>query len=477
MYDTIVLGNDPASLIAAVVLASHGKKALLLTMDNVQDSFSESGYTFDIDPFPWTGMNRGEVFRQLLSHLGITPEDHVLDPALQIIFQNHRIDLSGNTELDLKEIEREFPNEGATLLNFYSSAEKISSFASGLIDKNLHLQPETLRDYINLFRNIPGITLKKKAFNASLEDIRENPLLKKMLEVQVLLLSNLDPRDISPISFARTFLLSLNGLSYPKGGRHHLTAKLKKKFEADGGVIERCSTFELDTERVIKINMRAEGSDMPAIYGKNIIISTKYEKFASLLEGNRELSVFRKKYDKIKASLYPFTIHIGVHDGCIPEKMGVHVVVTNETKSIENGNPLFLETSEPGDILRAPDGKRAISVTSFLKNSPSKFNNSDLEKIAESMLENLGSFLPFLKENLDFMNIEKSIDISRSYHKIINDKYIMKDPLIGMSFLSGRTPLKNVFLAGGILMPGLGFEGEIISGATAARLAMGENQT
>jgi len=44
-----------------------------------------------------------------------------------------------------------------------------------------------------------------------------------------------------------------------------------------------------------------------------------------------------------------------------------------------------------------------------------------------------------------------------------------------MTFLSGKTPLKNVFLTGGILMPGLGFEGEIMSGTNAARLAMGEN--
>ncbi len=474
MYDTIVLGNDPGSLIAAVVLASHGRKALLLTMDDVPDSFSESGYTFDIDPLPWTGMDRGGVFRQLLSHLSITPEDHVLNPALQIIFQNHRIDLFGNTDLDLKEMGREFPDEGRNLVKFYGSIEKIASFVSGLIDKNLHLQPETVRDYINLLQNMPGIVMKKRAFGTSLENIREKPLLRKILEAQLLLLSNLDPRGINPISFARTLFLSLNGLSYPEGGKHYLIAKLKKKFEADGGVIERYSTLALDTERVIKIDVKAEGDDTPAIYGKNIIVSTKYENFASLLEENRGLSVFKKKYDRIKPSLYPFTIHLGVNDRCIPEKMGVYVVVSDETKSTENGNPLFLETSEQGDILRAPDGKRAMSVTTFLKNSPSKFNNSDLEKIAESMLKNLGAFLPFLKENLDFMDLEQSINISRDYHRTINNKYMVKNPVIGTSFLSGKTPLKNVFLTGGILMPGLGFEGEIISGTNAARLAMGE---
>ncbi|MEA2014853.1 MAG: hypothetical protein U9N38_06075, partial [Thermodesulfobacteriota bacterium] len=154
----------------------------------------------------------------------------------------------------------------------------------------------------------------------------------------------------------------------------------------------------------------------------------------------------------------------------------VYVIVSDETNSIKNGNPLFLETSEAGDILRAPDGKRAISITTFLKNPPSKSNNSVLENIAESMLVDLGSFLPFLKENIDFVNLQQSIYVSKRYHRTISNKYIMRNPFIGMSFLSGKTPLKNIFLTGGMLMPGLGFEGEIMSGMDTARLAMGEDQ-
>ena len=117
MYDTIVLGDDPGSLIAAVTLANHGRKTILLTMDDTLDIYSESGYTFDIDPLPWTGLNRGDAFRQLLAYLLITPEDHSLDPALQIIFQKHRIDLFNDTGSCLKEMEREFPGEAWKMLN------------------------------------------------------------------------------------------------------------------------------------------------------------------------------------------------------------------------------------------------------------------------------------------------------------------------------------------------------------------------
>ncbi len=476
MYDTIVLGDDPSSLIAAVTLASYGRKAILLTMDDTPDLYTESGYTFDIDPLPWTGLNRGGVFRQLLAHLLITQEDHCLDPALQIIFPNHRIDLYNDTQSYLKEMEREFPGNVLEIFKFYKSIAKSSSFASELIDQDLHFQPETVWDYVNLFRNMPGIVLKKRAFTAHLRNIRKEPQLEKVLEAQILLLSNLDPYGISPISFARTLSLSLNTFFYHAGGKHHLIARLKKKFEADGGIIKRCSISTLDMERAIKANVKVAGDDIPTIYGRNIIISTKYEDFASLLAGNNKFSALKKRYDEIIPSLYPFTLHLGVQDRCLPENMGVYVViVSDETGPDEDGNLLFLETSEPGDTLRAPDGKRAISVTTFLKNSPSELDDNSLQKIAEGMLNNLRVFLPFMDENLDFMDLDKSIIISRSCDRTINHKYRVKDPFIGMSFLPNNTPLKNVFLSGGMLMPGLGFEGEIMSGTNAAKLAIGEN--
>jgi len=265
-------------------------------MDNVPDFFSESGYKFDIDPLPWTGLNTGGVFNQLLAHLGINPEASILNPALQIIFQNHRIDLCGNTEVDLKEMEREFPDDSANLAKFYCSTGTTASFASELIDKGLHLHPETAKDYIKLCQKIPWIIKNKRDFGTNLDNIREQHITGKLLEAQILLLSNLDPRNMSPISFARTLSTSLNELSYPKGGKSHIISELEKKFGANGGVVESCSSLVVDTERVIKINMKSKGKDkdIPAIYGKNLVVSTKYEGLASLLEGTKDLSVFRK---------------------------------------------------------------------------------------------------------------------------------------------------------------------------------------
>ena len=476
MYDTIVVGSDMGSLVAAVTLASHGRKTLLLT-DDAPPCYSESGYTFDIDPLPWTGFNRGNIFKQFLSHLAIPQEDPVENPPLQIILRRHRIELCGKAEPDLREMNREFPDETSKILSLYTSLTKSASFASSMIDKDLHLRPETPKDHIKLVFNTPFIALKKRAFTAKLKAIRQDSSLGKILETQIHLLSHLDPRTTNPISFARTLSVTLQGLSYYREGKHLLITKLRKKFEADGGVIEKHPISILEMKRVVKINVETDdtqGDAIPTVYGRNIIISTYYEKFAALLEENRELVSLRKRYSKIRPSLYPFTLHMGVDGRCIPEKMGIYVVVVpDETKPVEDGNFLFLETSETGNTLRAPDGKRAISVTTFLKNSPSESNSEDLKEVANDMLKNLRFFLPFLEENIDFINQEESINISKKYRRIVGPVYGVKNPFIGMSLLPNQTPMKNVFFTGDTLIPDLGFEGEIISGINAARLATG----
>ena len=81
--------------------------------------------------------------------------------------------------------------------------------------------------------------------------------------------------------------------------------------------------------------------------------------------------------------------------------------------------------------------------------------------------------LPFYMENLDYINIERSIELSRKNQGIINQKFlIQRNYFPGIRMISNRTTDPKIFLTGGMLMAGLGFEGEIISGVNAASLIL-----
>ena len=475
MFDTIVLGNDPGSLVAALTLANRGGKTLLVTNDALQ-CYQESGYTFDIDPFPWSGFNRGHVFRQFVSHLGIPQEELPLNPMLQIIFRKHRVALRGTVEWDIKEVTREFPDDASEIARFYKSLAKCGSFVSHLVETGLHLRPSTLKARAGQLCHMPSIALRKRTFASRLATMQRLSSIEKMLQAQLLLLSHLDPHAMSPLASARTLCDAMQGLTYYRDGKHALMQKLKKKFEADGGVIERQPISTVEIDRVIKINIKTDGTKdgVPTIYGKNMIVSTGDEKFGPLLEEIKGFSPLRRRFVKVQPSLYPFTLYMGVNDRCIPEQMGPYVaVISDEAESIEEGNLLFLAASEPNDTHRAPDGKRAVSVTSFLSTHPSSITPDVLKKTAEDMLRNLGMFLPFVGENIDFFDLEQSITLSKERCGIAGARYRAKSHRMGLSLFDNRTPLRNVFLTGGLIIPGLGFEGEIVSGLNAARLATG----
>ena len=71
MYDTIVIGNDLSSLVAAAVISHHGKKTALLSEGDAKHVYSDFGYTFNIDPLPLTGFGPAQICSRLLEDLGI----------------------------------------------------------------------------------------------------------------------------------------------------------------------------------------------------------------------------------------------------------------------------------------------------------------------------------------------------------------------------------------------------------------------
>jgi hypothetical protein len=104
-------------------------------------------------------------------------------------------------------------------------------------------------------------------------------------------------------------------------------------------------------------------------------------------------------------------------------------------------------------------------------------SDKELTDITTSIFQSLDKFLPFLKENLDYINIGKSIEIAKKYQGLVSLKYRMDTaPFFGLKNISHNTPVRNVFITGGMLLAGLGFEGEILSGVNAARAVIEQEE-
>ena len=481
MCDTVVIGNDFSSLIAALITARSGKRTVLISEGHIPDFYAESGYVFDIDPFPWTGSDPGGLLRRLLSETDTNLMDrleiHPLDSPLQVIFPEHRIDLYNRIELLSDELKREFAIDSEKIINFYESIIQKRKVIASLIEKTPYVRPETFREYLGYIFNVPAFLWNRTGLSNNLKCIRNNSLLKKIFDAEILLLSNLCVDGATPLSSAYILSLLLNGFHYYSGGKHRLIEELKKKFiELGGTIFGECSILRLNIKEEIKADIIVD-EEAFVINSKNVIISTKWEQFKHVILKDKRFSKFANKYINVESLYFPFTIHMGLCDRGLPEQMAEYVmIISDEKEPLANGNLVFLETSLREDTGRAPSGKRAMSATILLNESPLSLSDEDLKEISKNILIKIEGFLPFFRESFEFMNIDSSIDISRKYQEVINQKYTTrKKSILGISPLSNKTPVKNVFLTGGMLFAGLGFDGEVISGLNAANMAMGGN--
>jgi phytoene dehydrogenase-like protein len=483
MYDTIIIGNDFSSLAAAITSVFHGKKTILISNGDLQDIRMECGYTFNVDPMPISGFGSDQIISRFLEEYGISFVNdsnlHLLNPGFQIIMPDHRIDLLHDIDEFVADLNRELISEGMEDNVFYSNLIKMGYITDSWLKEPPNVIKNNRKRFSIFFRNLSEMLKESILFSKRLKAIQKNPVLKLIIETELCLLSNYvaEKSTFFPSIIASILSTPHRGLYYYAGGKGVLMEVFKKIYTDSGGqIMNNVSITGIIPDNEIKVDF--EGPDVITdIKGKHLILSAKSGKLPLLLK-HKKLRRYGRRINKMEKQYHPFTLHIGVQDKGIPEKMAPYVaLIVNEKKPLLEDNLVFLELSDPNDTLRAPANKRALSATIFLKESPLLISDCELEEKSKNILKILESLLPFLQENLDYLSVEESIKISRKYQDILNQKFKIRiNPFVGADTLSGRTPLKNIYITAGTLLSGLGFEGEIISGRNAALATIREEK-
>jgi phytoene dehydrogenase-like protein len=252
---------------------------------------------------------------------------------------------------------------------------------------------------------------------------------------------------------------------------------LEDLFIRQGGVLLReCAIDRISAKTgFYQIEGRA-GQETLQCSARHLVVSNAWKNMDRLLQADERKS--RRLVGHLGRSekqLHPFTLYMSVFDKGLPEKMSEYsALIMDPRQPLQDLNFIFLELSRRGDLGRAPEGKRALSVTVFLNRAPSLCQDGELSDLADKLLQNLDGYLPFLSENIEFLAKDHCIELSRRCEETATHRYrIVRPPFLRLSTLSGETPLKNVHMTGKDLFAALGFQGEILSGLNAAGLSTG----
>jgi len=287
------------------------------------------------------------------------------------------------------------------------------------------------------------------------------------MEAQQALLS-FKTKDQNSIFSHFQYSAPLRGVYYFSQGKQGLLNSLIKKIESTNGLyLKNCEVLSIKKGKLIEVTVMDKNGVASKIEADNLIVSTKWQNMHLLIERKKKINL-DNLIRPINASYYPFTIHLGIRNKSIPEKMARHVaVVSDVNKNIYDDNLIILELSAPED--EKTTSKSSLSATVFLPDDQITWSKENLTANARSIIERLEYFLPFLKENIEFFDVKESINISQKQRAIVNPKYQLQNSFIsGFAAKNNKTRFGNIYLTGASLLTDAGFEGEIISGMNAA---------
>ncbi len=476
MYGLIVIGDDLSSHVAAAVAAHHGIKTALLAESGMGDTCFVGDLAFNIDHSPSIGLDANKNCLSVLAGLDIPVERTLLDPAYQIILPEHRIDFFNDKDSLIKEMSREFPGLAAQIKSFYDAAARNSDTAGKWLYNHPSILPVSLKDFWDFFKLTPYLA-KCKYDNSKLKRLMsQNASFKKVIEAQEVLLS-FKTNNPNCLFSNFQYCAPLRGAYHFSQGKQTLFDSLIRKIESVNGLyVNHCEILSIKKGKLIEVTLMDRNGVASKIEADNLIVSTKWQNMHLLIERKKRINL-GDFIRPVKISHYPFTIHLGIKPGCIPEKMARHVaLISDVNKDIYDNNLVILQLSAPEGEKNTPISTRIpLSATVFLENDLDVWSKDNLSRTADSIIDRLEYFLPFLKENIVLFDVEESINISKKQRDIVNPKYqLRKSFFTGFAAKNNKTRFGNVYLTGASLLTDAGFEGEIISGINAASRVTGK---
>jgi hypothetical protein len=472
MYDLIVIGDDLASHVSAACASQNGLHTLLIAESGLGGLQLIDDFIFPIDATPLSGLGPDQTGLSILADLGILPpEGHAaaINPAYQIILPGHRIDFFNDADLLKAELAREFPEQEQDISAYYDMAMDASSVFRDWIAAHPQIQPQNLKEYFEYLKIYPDVFKYKYGVIKFDKILSQDASLEKAWEAQQALLSfNID--DLFSFASAFQYCAALRGVSCFPSGKQFLFNALIEKLESNKGLyLNNCQVTSLAGNKIIELDMKAPDGTTSKASGQNLIVSTKSDKL-SMIQGGHQYLNFSDWIRPAKVAYYPFTIFLGISAACLPEQLARHVaVITDVTKDLYDNNLIILETSLPEEDQRLSSAMTSLSATVYLSESKENWTPDALHREANSILERLDVFVPFLRDNIALNNIDKSIDISLNSRGVLNPKHKVRNAFFtSFAAKSNKTRFQNIFLTGASLLTDAGYDAEIISGRNAA---------
>jgi len=507
-WDVVVIGSGIGGLTAAVLLAVHGGKRVLVlerhyAMGGFTHTFCRPDYEWDVG-LHYIGQVQDATssVRRAFDHVteGKVRWNAMPEVYDRIIVDGQTFDLTRGLEQYREAMKRYFPSE-VRAIDKYIAAVQSSNRASGLYYAEKAV-PELVSRIAGGLMRAPFLRWAKRTTAEVLRDLTSNQDLVGVLTGQWGDYG-LPPAQSSFGIHATVAGHYFDGGSYPVGGASSIAAAIAPVIERNGGRVitgAEVTNILLDGEKAIGVKM-AGGREFLA----PIIISDAgaANTFLRLLPGEMAcLSSLRRELRSIPVSVAHLGLYAGIKAtdadlGLNGTNLWIYPSLDHDSNVARFVNDIhspfaslyisFPSAKDPDFANRYP-GRSTVEVLTFVpfeafaswRDTKWKRRGPTYDSLKQSLAARLRAALerhvPAVAGRLDYAELSTPVTTRHFMNYEKGEIYgIGSTPArFRMRALGARTPIRNLYLTGQDVAS-LGVVGALFGGVISASVALGKN--
>jgi C-3',4' desaturase CrtD len=477
-YEVVVVGGGIGGLTVAALLAARGVNVCVLeresSLGGCLAGFEKFGYNFDPGVGLYPLWQPGAIHARVFAELPVEPpEVQPLEPAYVVRLPDHsEVSLKAKWEDFEENLAAVFPECAQQAIEFYREMERIS---------------DALRTALRRVPDFPAVGSLKQLYAlrpkflmaAQIVKAKDDTVLKhlegaslrfrRFLDVQLQLLAQSATAECSYLYSALALTIPRQGTFSIRGGAAGLVAKLAESINASGGRIRLDSPV---LRLAYNTSGAAVGVDLlsgEAVHASRAIVSnlTIWDTYGKLVGLNRTPADIRKLLGTLRG-WGTYLVYAGMDEaaaGRLPHSSLLALTDWQEQHSYNPEMCQFMFAAAPEWDVRAPEGKRAVTVQTFtdvehwftFQEDEEQHERQD-QSFLEASWRRLHETIPELGS--DFEVIETATP--RTFYDVTRRKLGMVGSpgydvsVQGVNCLGYRTFLPNLFMVGDTIFPGAG---------------------
>jgi phytoene dehydrogenase-like protein len=481
-FDVIIIGSDPAGLVAGALLKRRGYRILQVDHMESPGIYLHDGYPLPCSPVMLPPVDQSYSLSSVFREMALAPSTYreIGSPVerFQSLVPGHRLDLWHDPDLLKSELAREFPRKKNLVAEILEELDERAGQVAAFMRESPPLPPHGFWEGRRLRKIVSGFPAVSRGRGIP-GKLSDDNVLDHVLCSPLGLLARAGDFESTPAgAYALRSMFAQGWQVSPS--IHNLKSLLKKRMRDLGAILlpgPRPSEIHVEGSRVVGLTLEKNSLTYNCA---NMLIAMPASQAVGLLPSGRKQRRFETLAAGVEHEQCALTINLIAPSATVPEGMGNAVFLSGSGTDGPGRAPIFLGLFPVMRNKVLQKDEVLISATMIVaRGKLEKDRASTVSKLKAELLERMARPFPFVVEKAAVLSTpydaERMSDVSGVSHSLDDFRpapvaRFAGKPQAGLAALPSGFGWGNLMFASGQVFPGLGVDGEFFCGKTVADL-------